>query len=220
MARYASSEETRAALIQAAGELFALHGVEGVSTRAVADRAGENIGSIHYHFGSKEGLHVETLRHATRQFSGDPLGRYLDERKHLIGTPGEQAQLVAGLVGFHFDLVCAKDDPPWCPSLVFHTLQRPSEARSIMRRELMDPIQVTYTRLHRIVHPQAPVQSAQIWALNRTAEAIFYTVFEPAITDYLAIVDYTPEFLAEVRRQIQQSALLTLGLPCEESLHA
>jgi len=216
MARYATSEETRTALIQAAGELFAEYGVDGVSTRAIAERAGENTGSIHYHFGSKEGLHIEVLRHATRRFRDDPLGRYLDEHDFPAATPTEQARLVAGFVGHHFDIIGSPGEPPWCVPLMFDTMQWPSDARVWMRRELMDPIQAAHIRLFHMVHPAAPRQTAQIWAMNRTAEAIFYAVFEPAIFDYLAIASYSPGFLAEVRRQLQQSALLTLGLPSEE----
>lgn len=220
MARYASSEETRAALIEAAGELFAESGVDGVSTRAIADRAGENIGSIHYHFGSKEGLLIAALRHATREFRGDPLGRYLDEHDFPASSPRDQARLVGDFVGFHFDLISLSGTPRWCVSLVFHTLQQPSEAQTLMRRELMDPVQMAYIRVFLMVHPEASRQTAQIWAMNRTAEAIFYAVFEPAVFNYLSVTDYSPEFLAEVRRQLLQSALLTLGLPCEDLRYA
>lgn len=216
MARYATSEGTQAALIQAAGELFAEFGVAGVGTRAIAERAGENIGSIHYHFGSKEGLHLAALRHAAHEFLDDPLGRYLDEHQDLVATTPGQARLVAGFTGFFFDLVCSRDTPPWCMALIFHTMQQPSEARSAMRLEMMDPIQNAYVRLHRLIHPGAPLTTAQVWALNRTAEAAFYVIFESAILDYLSQRSYPAEFLDEARRQIQTAALLTLGLPSEE----
>ncbi len=216
MARYATSEGTQAVLIQAAGELFAEFGVAGVGTRAIAERAGENIGSIHYHFGSKEGLLLATLRYATRELLNDPLGHYLDEHRDLAATTRGQACLAAGFVGLFFDLVCSRDTPPWCMSLLLHTLQQPSEARSAMRQEIMDPIQNAYLRLHRLIHPDAPLATAQVWALNRTAEATFYVLFESAILDYLSSPSYAPEFLGEARRQIQTAALLTLGLPCEE----
>ncbi|MDX9980351.1 MAG: TetR family transcriptional regulator [Lentisphaeria bacterium] len=217
MARYATSEGTQAALIQAAGELFAEFGVAGVGIRAIAERAGENIGSIHYHFGSKEGLLLATLRHATRELLGDPLGRYLDEHRDLVATKRGQMRLVAGFAALFFDLVCSRDTPPWCMTLLLHTLQQPSEARSAMRQEFMDPIQNAYVRLHRLVHPDAPLMTAQVWALNRTAEAAFYVLFESAILDYLSSPSYPAELLDEARRQIQTAALLTLGLPCEET---
>ena len=56
MATYETSIKTKEALINAAGELAAEKGFASVSTRAIALRADENVGSIHYHFGSKEKL--------------------------------------------------------------------------------------------------------------------------------------------------------------------
>lgn len=215
MARYATSEGTRDALIQAAGELFAEHGVAAVGTRAIAERAGENIGSIHYHFGSKEGLHLAALRHAAREFLDDPLGSYLDEHQKQGTPPRGQARLVAGFAGFFFDLVCSRDVPAWCMTLLFHTLQQPGEVRSALRKEVTDPVRDAHVRLHRIIHPDAPLATAQVWAFNRTAEAAFYVLFESTILDYLSVPSYPDEFLDEARRQIQATALLTLGLPSE-----
>ncbi len=55
------SEHTRAALIQAAGELFAAYGFSGVSARQVAAKAGVALSTIPYHFGSMEALYREAL---------------------------------------------------------------------------------------------------------------------------------------------------------------
>ncbi|NOZ02460.1 MAG: TetR/AcrR family transcriptional regulator [Deltaproteobacteria bacterium] len=53
---------TRERLIAAANELFALHGFNAVSTRALAAHAGCNLSMIHYYFGSKEGMLREIMR--------------------------------------------------------------------------------------------------------------------------------------------------------------
>ena len=50
------SSTTREDLLDAAERLFALHGVNGTSLRAVTREAGANVAAVHYHFGSKEEL--------------------------------------------------------------------------------------------------------------------------------------------------------------------
>lgn len=50
------SAATRAALVAAAGELFAERGYGGASVALIGERAGISRGSIFWHFGSKEGL--------------------------------------------------------------------------------------------------------------------------------------------------------------------
>ena len=49
-------ESTRKLILDAAEQLFATHGINGVSMRTIVTRAGVNTAAIHYHFGSKEGL--------------------------------------------------------------------------------------------------------------------------------------------------------------------
>lgn len=52
--------EARDQILVAAQKLIAMHGVDGVSTRAINQAAGVSAGILHYHFGSLEGV-VEAL---------------------------------------------------------------------------------------------------------------------------------------------------------------
>jgi AcrR family transcriptional regulator len=56
----ARGEATRALILDAAEQLFARHGINGVSLRTIVTSAGVNTAAIHYHFGSKDGL-VESV---------------------------------------------------------------------------------------------------------------------------------------------------------------
>jgi AcrR family transcriptional regulator len=56
-------EEVVAAVLEAAGELFAEKGPAATSIREVAARAGVNHGLLHRHFGSKRQLLAATLQH-------------------------------------------------------------------------------------------------------------------------------------------------------------
>jgi AcrR family transcriptional regulator len=62
--RDGNPEETRREILRAAGEAFAASGFAGATTRAVAARAGVNVATLHYHFGSKEGLYRAVLQSA------------------------------------------------------------------------------------------------------------------------------------------------------------
>ncbi|MFX0579511.1 TetR/AcrR family transcriptional regulator [Nocardia nepalensis] len=62
--REESSAESRRRLLEAAMELVAEVGPRGTSVQAVAERAGISRGSIAWHFGSKDGLIVEVIKHA------------------------------------------------------------------------------------------------------------------------------------------------------------
>jgi AcrR family transcriptional regulator len=64
--RDGNPEETRREILRAAGEAFAACGFVGATTRAVATRAGVNVATLHYHFGSKEGLYRAVLENASK----------------------------------------------------------------------------------------------------------------------------------------------------------
>ncbi len=54
--------DTREQILTAAAALFAERGFHGTTAREIAQRAGVNLASAHYHFGSKEDLYLEVLR--------------------------------------------------------------------------------------------------------------------------------------------------------------
>jgi AcrR family transcriptional regulator len=54
----------RAAILEAAIELFAEHGFEGASARAITSRAGANVAAIKYYFGDKIGLYHAAIQAA------------------------------------------------------------------------------------------------------------------------------------------------------------
>lgn len=62
-----SSAATRAALIKAAGPLFAQEGFETTRTRDIADKAKANVSAINYHFGSKMGLYQAVIKEQAEQ---------------------------------------------------------------------------------------------------------------------------------------------------------
>jgi TetR/AcrR family transcriptional regulator, regulator of cefoperazone and chloramphenicol sensitivity len=61
--RQRRAEITKHRVIDAAIEAFGMEGFERTSTRALVERAGTNLVSIHYHFGSKEAVYEAAARH-------------------------------------------------------------------------------------------------------------------------------------------------------------
>lgn len=58
-----SPEDTKKRLVEAGLELFGAHGIDGVSTRQLAEKAAVNLASIPYHFGGKEGVYLAVAQH-------------------------------------------------------------------------------------------------------------------------------------------------------------
>lgn len=83
----APGETTRERILDAAGEMFAEHGVEGVSLRGLTGRAGVNLAAIHYHFGSKDALLAELFRRSSRPIVDWRLELLSKVRRDAAGRP-------------------------------------------------------------------------------------------------------------------------------------
>ncbi|MGM1058144.1 TetR family transcriptional regulator [Saccharothrix sp. Mg75] len=59
--RRAGGEDTRAALLQAAREVFVERGYEGATVRSIATRAGVDAAMVNHWFGGKEGLFAKAV---------------------------------------------------------------------------------------------------------------------------------------------------------------
>jgi len=81
------SEFTRERILKAAERLFAEHGFEATSIRAIVAKARVNQAAINYHFVGKEGLYREVLRAAFRALTAHQIA-HAEETKAM---PREKA---------------------------------------------------------------------------------------------------------------------------------
>ena len=85
--------ETKDLILDAAELLFSENGVEGVSLRELTREAGVNLASVHYHFGSKEGVAQAAFCRRARPINAERLA-LLDEIER-DGDPDVEGILTA-----------------------------------------------------------------------------------------------------------------------------
>lgn len=99
------ADERRAALLEAAYATIADRGLEGLRTREVAARAGVNIATLHYHFGSKEDLVIAVIAHVRERFvaagaraGGDGVAAHLAAAGELFRDDPQLGRVMLELV--------------------------------------------------------------------------------------------------------------------------
>jgi AcrR family transcriptional regulator len=90
---------TRARLMDAALDLLAERGEEGVSLREITNAADANVAAVSYHFGSLQALRNAAVEHA--------LERYLDAQREAVGTLGPGSTLEALAAAFARPMISA-----------------------------------------------------------------------------------------------------------------
>lgn len=122
-------QATPDALTNAARRLFAKHGYEGTSVRAITNAARANLGAITYHFGSKRKLYDEVLKNTT----GPLVVRAVDAARGS-GTASER---VAAVVRAYFAHLA---DNPQMARLMVQAL--------VLERALPAPIVAAMRQIH------------------------------------------------------------------------
>ena len=90
---------TRARLMDAALDLIAERGEDGVTLRKLTDAADANVAAVSYHFGSLRSLCDAAIE--------DALERYLDAQQEAVGALGPEATLEELAVSFARPMICA-----------------------------------------------------------------------------------------------------------------
>lgn len=135
----AQAIDVRAALLDAASELFAARGAANVSLRAIARHAGVSPAMVPYYFEDRSGLHAALLERT--------LGRV---RVQLTQAVGEAADGPAAVRALLHTLGGAIAEAPWIPSLILtEVLADDGRYRERFRRDYAEQVVDAVTAVFR-----------------------------------------------------------------------
>ena len=208
---YKVSEETCRRLVEAAGELFAVHGVEAVTVRDITSRAGTKPNAISYHFGGVEGLVNAVWNRALQSWNDHRLEAYLSENERLFETRDGQRQLITDAIDIYYEKLHADGQPAWINRFLMRSVITAQGA------ERMEPViganmVVTLCSLFRRITGNRDRLSALCWSLDiispgafLTASAIDFLTFKP-----VKKTDHT--LLRRQQTVVTRNALFAIGL--------
>ena len=206
------TEDTKARLLAAAGELFAERGFEGATARQICDRAGVNLAAINYHFKSKEQLYVEAVRAAAPIFHED-LAQLESE---LAETPEEikrerAKELLKRYIRLLMHHMVGIQVPNWKVKLIMREMLEPTGSCQEYFRQ---HVQRSFETLMRIVNPLLPRETPQHRrvqiALSIVAQCVYYRMSRDVLSHLVGDPDdpvFGPEALAEHITEFVFSAL-------------
>ncbi|SDU42858.1 TetR/AcrR family transcriptional regulator [Desulfobacula phenolica] len=220
MATYTSGDQTREILISAAGELAALNGFSNVSIRAVANRAQRNIGSIHYHFKSKQELFKAVIRSATRASREYPPEKVLEEFEGRLHLPEIQAKAIRRMVHRSISVIFNAKKPWWHSRIIYQTMQHKDELWEMLHQELIEPeIKITQ-QLFKLIKPDLSDEDTFVHTMVMKTPIFFHADNSYSILIYLEKETYSKSYLQKIEDLIVVQTQLLLGLPTDKTLYA
>lgn len=207
---------TRSAIRSVAQVLFAKHGIDGVTTRALAEQAGVNMAAVNYHFGNKANLTLDVFRDVARQ----TVKRRLDNMARIVEVAKAEgrAPQLDELVETFVDAYVNEDSPRTGVLLAHLVLQhrvRPTEwTRQIVREEL-DDFALRYMELLKQAAPHLSEKQIH-WRYHLMVGAIMMSLSDQMSDGRMArlsggLVD--PEDRVEFRRQLVAFLVDSFGQP-------
>lgn len=130
---------TRERILDAAEQLFAIKGYEGASTREIVAQTGDTIGSVNYHFGTKQALLDEVVARRWHLLSESRRKAY-QAACDRHGGPAPIGDVVASIVGPYLDRAMHGGQAWHSYMMLQARLFYSSESYNDTLRELSEPV--------------------------------------------------------------------------------
>jgi len=206
--RGATKPPTKERLLTAAANLFAERGFHGTSVRGIAERAGVNVASGNYHFGSKKELYLEVLR---AQF----LTVRTELREHGASPPPEQlshlshadvVEVLRSRVRTMLELLIGPS-----PSLHATLMQRemcdPSEALPVIVAEFIAPMTEEMSTIVAHLFPKMGAGDVESCVRSIAGQVLFYRFAMPAMLHLQGRKKYTRDAATTIADHITAFSL-------------
>jgi AcrR family transcriptional regulator len=161
-----SLDQTKARLLEAAGEEFAQNGFEGARVRSICTRAGVNLAAVNYHFGDKEQLYLQAVLEAHRcgvEMPGD--------LEFFAGAPAEQLRRYIRHFLTH---ILALNQAGWHQNLILREMMRPTKASETLVETVIRPRFERLVRVLAQVCPSADARHLHVIAFSVIGQCVHY----------------------------------------------
>ncbi len=177
-----SAAATRAALVRAGLELFGEKGFEATSTREIAAAASANIGSIAYHFGSKEGLRDACAEHIVQrvgEIAAPVMGSMPDAREL---RPQEAEALLLRMAERMVGFLVGQPEAGLIAQFILRELQHPTKALDIVYDGVFQPVHSHVCRLWAAATGGDPEsEHTRIAVFTMIGQIVYFRIARPAV---------------------------------------
>lgn len=193
-------KSTKEKLLNTAEQLFAKHGLDGVSTRDLAGKAKVNLCAITYYFGSKQKLYEAVIEEIVSFISDNFV-------KMVLPTANQSSPFLSprdkikNLIRLFFSFICSEKISGNRAELLIREILNPSPAYVRFYETIMEPI---HKHLSALIAQDTglPETNFRTVLLSHTlfGQTIMFRIHKEALLRRLNLKKYTPELTAEIQK--------------------
>lgn len=177
--------ETRTRILDAAEELFMLHGFEATSMRQLTAKAGVNLAAVNYHFGSKDALVEAVFRRRLDVMNAARIAELDRLEKEAAGRPLATEVIIRAFIGASLRMIeDAKDGGRNFIRLLGRTYTDPQKQIRSLIGQLYAPAMERFKAAFERALPQMP-RDELIWRMHFMFGTLAYTL---AATDTVQLI--------------------------------
>lgn len=197
-------DQTRGRLLEAAGEIFAQKGFQAATVREICSRAGANPAAVNYHFGDKQRLYAEVVRHAHSGGAQQPPPEWPPGTDPAVKLRDFIRQMLSHLLD--------TEQPAWHAQLMIREMFTPTEAcAALVEADIRPRADLLNHIIGELVSEQTPASDRHLIAFSIIGQCLFFNSRNRIAPLLVGQQEYDTYDIARLADHIAQFSLAGLG---------
>jgi AcrR family transcriptional regulator len=196
---------TKERLLNAAGEFFAEKGFHATTIREICDRAGANLASVNYYFGSKEKLYDAVVLHTFN---------YAFEKHPAVAEGDKDLNPEEKLFAFVHRFLLRRLDrerPAWHVKVLRREQADPGPAlQSVLKRIIRRSQEELLAILRDLIGPTADEQYLRLCMSSIAGQCLYYHTGRLMMGQVYKHIDFSPSGIEKLARHITEFSIAAI----------
>ena len=214
---YARGEETRLKIINAALDVFGLHGFDAASTRMIAAEAGVNLPALQYYFDGKEGVYLACAEHIAERLDArlGPMAQHVTRMLARENPSREQLlEMLDELLDAYAEIFLGEHELEKWVLFIIREQAHPTKAFDIIFERVMRRVAGALVALvSRLTGQPRDNTEVRIRAASLIGQIVFFRTAREAVLRVLGWPDFGGRRLQIVKDVLHAQIMSGLGEP-------
>lgn len=202
------TKDTKATLLERAGQLFLARGFENVSVRQITEASGANVAAVNYHFGGKTNIYREALALRLDEITRDKLSllKGLAEQRPAVGLE----QLLDRYIRSYFESFLASPDHDRLLQMIYREMGPDAVAGDLVASRLVRPLHQAFQEALLACRPNLRASHASLCVSSIMGQVIHF-IRARVVLGSLHSPDQNQTYIEDAVSHITQFSLRGIG---------